>query len=493
MSRPLKRATSKPLFVGSTVHQLSAEDRALLRDVFVPTEHVSQTDVDKIEAGIDTAANTPAGVAKLRQIIEHKRQNPDFRVAIDTSPEIDMELQANNSWGRTTDNVPSKRTRGMDASFYIELSSSTLSNSETLANILVHEGTHGMQGIDGDKTHRVLADAETQAFDAQIGLEVSRKNGDYDPIYAERFEESRKKWERIARNPNKTPPGALPFQQMPGTNREEAIQAYSHQMASEEMQRQYTRDFVRSPENWDSNSLNSPDLIEEQQHYRRQTIEEDADEIDSDVLAGINARTGAGITKDDITATEGTTTRPGGMPFSKKTAGDTALTYTAEMTLDARDNPEEVLPHDRDTMVQGIQREAVARQGNKNDRIAKIINNGLADKVAKGQRLTHEESAALNYISLNNNPALSQEDYNRGVAALYQELKESPNRGKYRHIINQMGAEMRQSLRTQESPRPIGNTTLSTLRSAENNGNGPIRNASERPTIDSNGRQVESR
>lgn len=222
-------------FNKSTMHPLSKDERDAFFERFDLTgrNFTFGSDRRKIRAALNRALETPTGREQARQIINYEPK--DFKFEIECSSFGDKLLEIRGSRGA---NVSQRTT-------YIH--SETLNSVDESAEILMHELKHARQHK--GSYSNVQADSETQALTVQMGLELGHGSiNSTDPSYNKSFYINYKKWLDIAKNPRKTPEGALKFQPSKELSSQElrtAQKLYATQMASVETRSQYIKDFLK--------------------------------------------------------------------------------------------------------------------------------------------------------------------------------------------------------------------------------------------------------
>lgn len=229
--------TGKALFKGSMTHPLSKEERTAFFDRIDLSGRRFSFGYDrlKMKSALDRVLDTPTGCEQARTIINYEPKDHVFKIeATPNDDDIFTGSGAAAGYSSATDKI------------YVR--SDYLSDVDNLGQLLCHELMHArqphLQGTSG-----VLTDSETHALSVQMSMELqATKSPSYDPSYNKSFATNKAKWLGIAKNPSKTPKGALRFETVGTVSQkelEQAQEAYAVQMASLETRSEYIKDFLK--------------------------------------------------------------------------------------------------------------------------------------------------------------------------------------------------------------------------------------------------------
>ncbi len=249
------------LFVGQTGHALTAQEIQQLQDKI----NMWFLD-DKYEAPVLAAFQEmmkyPTGREQIRQIIAHS----DYQFYIRSGAGVDKYCTKNN-------------VSGYNGGWATSVPSFILNSDRmTLGRVLLHEILHDRSYSERPVGNFLLADAETQALNAQLDLET---NMDSNSAYQLSYQINLKKWAQIvAKNGVDKPNWAFDFKPVKGLSPEELKQAkacYIQQMAAMETRTQIMEDFYaprialnREP----SLPVRSYELLEDSLYYDSLDVQE---------------------------------------------------------------------------------------------------------------------------------------------------------------------------------------------------------------------------
>ncbi len=246
MSENARKRTT-PLFKGQKTHAISLEEWQLLeKKIKIMGDLVTH---EKVMAALREMAQCPTGRRQIREIIASDQVFP-----VECSKERDAELSQMGVAGYNQKKVlmhyPSK-VRTYTGKTCVH--SKYIDDPKQFGAILLHEMLHQRQSLDLPESS-VIADMETQALSAQLGIELGNDK-DNCVSYRQSYAQNLRKWRAIMRGELPRPDWAPPFEVIEQGNMSDdeyaklkkvAENEYIKQMAADELQAQFMADFTMS-------------------------------------------------------------------------------------------------------------------------------------------------------------------------------------------------------------------------------------------------------
>lgn len=267
--RATREITSQPLFEGQTNQPLSVNEIEMLfkRLHFQTRTPKLET---KIKADIIKTLQYEEVRAQARELISFEPKDRVFTINCGVDGEKERVMHMRNSMGETE-----------LYSCVIHLREDITASNTNIGPTVFHELLHTRQNAFLQRQEAiirnkemvfptnsyVLLDAEPQAFNAELSMEMGENK---DLLYISQYEKYKANWEKIADNPELCPAGYPKFQPKENLsleNIQKAKELYACQMASKQVKAEYIRLFIGNPTRFTSLELKSYDMYRKRISY----------------------------------------------------------------------------------------------------------------------------------------------------------------------------------------------------------------------------------